>query len=388
MTDNVMSGISISARETKFMNNISSQVWLSKCTSFISGDFDQPTFHRVHHILLFVTFIFLLFSEVFNFYFLDISFIYQAMLAVLAMGQLFIWYFSRFKQRFKSMAILYVVIMAGIGLPASWFFNGGSQGPTLAFIYILVIYSVVILCEVKYLNGYTVLIMVLLPVIFYLGEYYFPASVSGYTNPEQRVADLIFCNVVSVLVLVTIMLTYTRTLKKEVQRANDYSRQLQIVSETDSLTSLKNRIYSVNALQLAKKANKPFNIILLDIDHFKNINDTYGHDVGDVVLKKISDILKNFSRFNGALVSRYGGEEFLVVTFFQTFEQTMRLAESLRIAVNGINYSLSEKVTISLGVAKSMDSEDYLTVIKRADRALYESKHRGRNQVSTIEEAV
>lgn len=84
-------------------------------------------------------------------------------------------------------------------------------------------------------------------------------------------------------------------------------------------------------------------------------------------------------------MSRYGGEEFLMVTFFDSFEQTMNFAECVRAAVSDIEYVQSEKITISLGVAKSQENEDYRKVIKRADKALYDSKHLGRNRVSTLE---
>lgn len=328
---------------------------------------------------------FYLSSGIFNFYFLNVSYGYDIALILMGFGQILMWYFSRFKDRFNQMAILYVCNMYLVALPANWFFNAGSQGPTLAFIYISIIYSVVILYEIQKLNIFAIAMMIGIPVVLLLFENFYPLSISGYLNSAQRFDDLIFSNTISIATLIAMMMLYTKTLKREVRRANDYSRQLRVLSETDSLTTLKNRAYSVNALQAAEKARKSFNVIILDIDHFKHINDTYGHDVGDIVLKKVSDILKYYSHTNGVLLSRYGGEEFLMVTFFHSFEQTMHLAESVREAVSDIDFPMSESVTVSLGVAQSHDNEDYPKVIKRADEALYDSKHLGRNRVSTLE---
>lgn len=367
------------------MNKLNNPTSFSKLITFVNGGEHLPTFHRVHHIVLMLTCGFYVIDGLFNIFVLDLFYLFNIAFMTSGLLQAVMWYFSRFKHYFKSMAVLYIVILYLIIIPANWFFNAGSQGPTLSYVYIAVIYSVVILFEIGFLNALAISIMIGLPTVLIIVEYYVPDAVSGYVYPIQRLSDLVFNNIAAIGILVTIVVIYTRTLKREVRRANDYSRQLRIVSETDSLTTLKNRAYSVNALQLAKQANKPFNVIILDIDHFKNINDTYGHDIGDVVLKKVSEILKCYSHANGALLSRYGGEEFLMVTFFDSFEQTMSLAESVRAAVGDIEYVQSEKVTISLGVAKSQENEDYRKVIKRADKALYDSKHLGRNRVSTLE---
>jgi diguanylate cyclase (GGDEF)-like protein len=235
------------------------------------------------------------------------------------------------------------------------------------------------------LNVLTMTGMVMLPIILLIAEYRFPTYVLGYANSDQRISDLIFSNLVSLSTLIAMMMLYTRTLKREVSRANHYARQLQMISETDALTSMKNRDYSLKALELAENSGKSFNVIMLDIDNFKDINDTYGHDVGDRVLKHVSSSLKSYCNSYGILASRYGGEEFLIVTFFHTFEQTLRMAECLRIDICDANYLQAKRVTISLGVAKARDNEDYMSVIKRADEALYMSKNAGRNQVSSVE---
>lgn len=367
------------------MNNLDNSGLFSRVLNFFIGDGHRLSFHRIHHTVLILTFLFYLIGGTFNICFLDLNYFYNIAFMTLGVTQAVMWYYSRFKGYFKSMAVLYIVVLYLVAIPANWFFNAGSLGPTFVFIYIAVIYAVVILREIGYFNLLAITLMLGLPVCLLVCEYHFPDSVSFYHSRIQRLGDLVLSNVAALVIIIIIVATYTRTLKREIRRANRYSRQLRIISETDSLTRLKNRAYAVNALELAEKVNKSFNVILLDIDHFKKINDTYGHDIGDLVLKNVSEILKTHSRANGALISRYGGEEFLIVTFFQTFEETVHLAESVRAAVCAIDCAPSEKVTVSLGVACSQQDKNHQKVIKLADKALYESKHLGRNRVSVLE---
>ena len=366
------------------MNNKLNSMTPSRVIRFLIGDDNVPTFHRVHHTFLMVSFCFYVFAGLFNTLFLHLYYLFNIAFITLGFFQIVIWYYSRFKNHFRSMAILYIALHYLFIIPANWFFNAGSQGPTFAYLYLAVIYSVFVFSELKVFNAFVVLILLGVPSGLLIIEYYYPIAILGYSGAMSRLTDLVINYFISIAILITVVVLYTRALKREVRRANSYSRQLQLISETDGLTQLKNRSYCVNALRRIEAENKNFNVIILDIDHFKNINDTYGHDVGDIVLKKVSNILKMHSQMHGALLSRYGGEEFLVITFFQSFDQTIYLAESLRNAISRAHYGLPENVTISLGVAKSVSNEEYSNVIKRADQALYHSKHIGRNSVSTF----
>jgi len=168
-----------------------------------------------------------------------------------------------------------------------------------------------------------------------------------------------------------------------------YSLRQQAIK--DALTNLYNRRYLFESLeQLTARAlrNKTqIGVILLDLDHFKALNDKYGHDVGDVVLKQVADFFRKATR-ESDLVCRYGGEEFCIICPDSTHEDTLYVAQKLctGIASKTINVNLSSTiiVTLSAGIAIYPNPEQSIKVtIKEADLALYQAKDDGRNCVRT-----
>ena len=165
------------------------------------------------------------------------------------------------------------------------------------------------------------------------------------------------------------------------------------VSHTDSLTFLPNRRQIIGDLQreviFSDRYGTPLSISMLDIDHFKNINDTYGHAVGDDVLRTLGSELRNHIRYPDT-IGRYGGEEFLIVLPHSTLkaasEQAERLCQhvrSLRIKSGGQEIA----VTVSVGVAQyKIHQEDWEAFLSRADAALYQAKNRGRDQWAVSED--
>ena len=158
----------------------------------------------------------------------------------------------------------------------------------------------------------------------------------------------------------------------------------------DQLTGLHNRRYLelhlAALLDNAVGRGKPLSLMILDIDHFKSVNDTYGHDAGDDVLKTFSQRVKRVVR-QGDLVCRLGGEEFVVVMPDTPIVVASLIAERVRAAVQGEQFSIDEgkraiTVTVSAGLAESIGDANPDALFKRADRALYKSKHNGRNRVT------
>ncbi len=154
---------------------------------------------------------------------------------------------------------------------------------------------------------------------------------------------------------------------------------------TDKLTGLYNRhkFYQVAAQELtrAKRHKRPLSLIIFDIDYFKKINDTYGHDVGDMVLRTIAQMVrKNIRKYDTAF--RWGGEEFIILAPETKPQDAMKLAEKLRAMIASHSFDKVGQVTVSLGVAgfDAGETEDIATLIKRADNALYLSKKDGRNR--------
>ena len=155
----------------------------------------------------------------------------------------------------------------------------------------------------------------------------------------------------------------------------------------DELTGLHNRRFLLAAingeLQRAARSNEPFCVLLLDIDHFKRINDTYGHHGGDQVLKLMSEIVSAQLRTIDCF-GRYGGEEFILLMPQTPQQGALVLAERVRYSVEQANFDVVEvgvKITVSIGVAEFFDGESVEQLIARADLGLYSAKDGGRNRV-------
>jgi diguanylate cyclase (GGDEF)-like protein len=155
----------------------------------------------------------------------------------------------------------------------------------------------------------------------------------------------------------------------------------------DFLTSLLNRREAFRQIgeevERANRTARPLAFILFDIDHFKRLNDTYGHNAGDMVLTQLAVKLKAALR-DYDIACRYGGEEFLVVSPETDLEQALRLAERLRVTIASTSFSTESAelpVTVSIGVTLWQQDDTIEKAIARADEALYQAKAGGRNQV-------
>jgi diguanylate cyclase (GGDEF)-like protein len=168
---------------------------------------------------------------------------------------------------------------------------------------------------------------------------------------------------------------------KELQETN---RQLELLAVTDKLTGLFNRLKLDKTLteEVARSERyySDFSVILLDIDLFKQVNDTHGHEVGDTVLVDIAKILSAHVRLTD-LVGRWGGEEFLIVCCGSPLEAAVNVAEKLREVIALHVFSVVGHKTASFGVAQYRTDDDVKSVVANADRALYQAKNSGRNRV-------
>ncbi len=153
---------------------------------------------------------------------------------------------------------------------------------------------------------------------------------------------------------------------------------------TDQLTGLLNRALLQSnleqSIQYNNRSGEPMTILILDLDHFKDVNDTYGHDTGDIALKRFAEVLKE--RFRGTdKVFRLGGEEFLVLLYATNSVQSANIAEELRNEVSTLKLIPNKSITVSIGVAGLRPSESWTTWMKRCDENLYRAKAEGRNRV-------
>lgn len=165
------------------------------------------------------------------------------------------------------------------------------------------------------------------------------------------------------------------------------SETLEHAALTDGLTGMQNRRYFDDALneylQEFRRIDKPVGLMILDLDHFKEINDTHGHDVGDEVLREVARCLKDLTRHHD-VVARLGGEEFAVVTPNMPQDALIKLAERIRSSISGLlleTDSVRLNVTTSVGLAVCDSKETAEEFYRRADKMLYQAKRQGRNRV-------
>jgi diguanylate cyclase (GGDEF)-like protein/PAS domain S-box-containing protein len=160
--------------------------------------------------------------------------------------------------------------------------------------------------------------------------------------------------------------------------------KLKRLASTDILTGAYNRIgfdeIITRGMERVKRYNKPLSVILFDIDHFKKVNDKFGHNFGDIVLKNIGTIVKKTIRKVDYFI-RWGGEEFLILSEETDKKQANILAERIRKGIEKFTFKNLAHVTISCGVAECRKEDTEHTFIKRADDAMYKAKRQGRNRV-------
>ena len=156
-------------------------------------------------------------------------------------------------------------------------------------------------------------------------------------------------------------------------------------ASTDFLTKLYNRRkfdalleYEIEQIKRYKHGN--LCTVLIDIDNFKSVNDTYGHDTGDEILKEIGNIIKISSR-NSDIAARWGGEEFVLGLSHTNLEEALLVAQKIRITIENFNFINNLSITCSFGISQFRTTDTADTLFKRADTALYEAKNTGKNKV-------
>jgi len=219
-----------------------------------------------------------------------------------------------------------------------------------------------------------------------------------HLSPEQLVQIMPFLEkrVISLADQISLQnSTYVETLHKNYLLINELYHQVEALSITDHLTGLKNRHYLYNnlyhAFQLAARHKVPICFAILDIDHFKRVNDKYGHLAGDYVLQTLANMLLSFFRKSDVII-RYGGEEFLLILFDIQKEKMLELMEEFRAKIENYEFIYQDNqfhITISTGCICNcfacLNDTVLNSYIEQADRALYRAKEMGRNTVFCTE---
>ena len=176
-------------------------------------------------------------------------------------------------------------------------------------------------------------------------------------------------------------------LQHEIERRKETEQRLAELATTDPLTGIYNRRKFDESLQEDIKRETRYkrglSLIILDIDHFKQINDQLGHDIGDTVLKHLAAALRKHAR-EADRFFRIGGEEFALLTCTDRNEGLADTAERLRNVVQAHDFAIGRTVTISLGASRFLPGDNCNSLFKRTDEALYEAKGTGRNRVVVL----
>ena len=294
-----------------------------------------------------------------------------------------------FPNNISEIGLKFLYFVAFIYLPITYFTNGGHNGVGILYFLMIIVYISF------FLEGKKLLYMLILSLTYYtvlivLG-YYVPALIIPYADDTSRFIDIVVSLVGISIILSVISNAVFRNYNLEknqvyslMKELEDRNERLETLSNTDQLTEVYNRRYFMDALQIEfdvyNETKKHFYVMMIDLDNFKNVNDTYGHLYGDEILKSVSIGIKSCLR-NHDVVARYGGEEFSVIISHSNKENGFVIAERIRNSIEKINYRNENIVTISVGVVKNNDKDTILGILKRADRFLYIAKENGKNRV-------
>lgn len=173
-------------------------------------------------------------------------------------------------------------------------------------------------------------------------------------------------------------------ISERTQELNDAYKKMEQIATIDTLTGINNRYSFLNAFESEMKkylsTHTNFTLLMIDIDHFKQINDNHGHDVGDQTLITMTQIVQECLRSND-LFGRMGGEEFMILLPHTPLTSAEEIAKRIQKSINEYNFDIIQHVTVSIGVVEYREGESDIEMFKRADIALYEAKHSGRNKV-------
>lgn len=300
--------------------------------------------------------------------------LYLSSLPVLAL----LWWQGRWRDRTQQATTVLLILLALIVAPATWFFNAGSQGPTLILYLVLVSYAVGVQSTESRSRLGVLALLLLSPVAWLLAELWAPQWIVPYPDAATRIFDLIFSYAACAVMLSIVIFGHVRRFSQELYKASVLSRRLTDMARKDSLTGLLNHKVIHQGVMAALALQRPFSLIMLDLDHFKKVNDRHGHLYGDTVLVQFALVLRACCEPSKGQVGRAGGEEFLAIIPGDDNAANAFLAR-LR-SEWAICHLEHGAVTFSAGAASWVPGDSLNSLIQRADDALYGAKDAGRDR--------
>ncbi|MGN8157794.1 diguanylate cyclase [Salinisphaera sp. SWV1] len=346
--------------------------WL---TAVMFGAAETPE-QRMHLTFLFIAPWGCYFSAVFDAAVGITGTLYVAVLLSIGLAVHALWFQARRSLRPHGMAALFCLLMLFVVLPLSWFDNEGADGPTLLLFLLLAAYALGAIVLRPWQRAALIASFVVVPTVLLITGYRHPTWVPTYADPQQRLLDLGVSYTFSVALLVVLMGGYLRRFENEHRDARDTARR-------DSLTGLLNHgaFHGIlNQYELERPLDSRAILLTYDLDHFKQVNDTYGHAYGDEVLCHFSQLLDETVADYAGVAGRCGGEEFNLFIPYATRDDIVALDSRLR--EQCLKRPLRHgPVCFSGGAA--LDSAETFSVdewLARSDTALYAAKSGGRNR--------
>lgn len=301
---------------------------------------------------------------------------------------LFLFLTHKFLKKRKNYIVATNIILTVITFvmyPTLWILQGGSLG---AGSYFLILHSImiVILLNKSGIKFHLTAHITIVSLMLFL-EYKFPNLITGHIPEVPRIlsvgVSLVIICICSSFMVSIVMYQYNKNIKELLSIKNnleEVNNQLELVSITDELSGIYNRRFIMNKLEDEIKRGL-ISVIMFDIDHFKKINDNFGHQTGDKVIKIFSRLLEENVR-KSDYIGRIGGEEFLILLPGASLEEAYKRAERIRNLVSSLDWGdLRLKVTVSGGVYSTPTYQSVNEVLVGVDERLYKAKKSGRNLV-------
>lgn len=306
---------------------------------------------------------------------------------------LFIYYLSRFKNKHRLSRFLGIVLLIFMYIPALWFLNGGSASGIPYFIVMFTSFIVVLSIDENNIKKrgriFSVVILsieIIIVMILMYAEYKVPGMIYIFPDNASKYIDMMAGMLIAVLGNYFILYSFVVQHYKDLEEIKKYSSMLEGLVQMDAMTGLLNHSHLLKQLDMELKKSSRYNrklsLIMIDLDHFKLVNDTYGHQFGDEVLIAVAAEIKKCTRETD-IAARYGGEEFIVVLPETDEESAVRVSTRIQECLKGLSLSRAVKITVSGGIAQCRKDETALEIMERADILLYKAKSNGRNCFET-----
>ncbi len=351
---------------------------LNRLLFFLLGSKLSP-YQHIHHGVLLIGGLGYLACSIFNAFFQTADVILSYAQFGLFLLIMLVWYRSRFHNQYRRMAVVFMFVMVLVALPINWIYNAGLAGPTYFLNLCTLAYISVAFRDFGAYRRIGITLVVAIPLVMMWLDLTQPEMIYSYPSELARALDLSFSFVVTAVLLLLMMGSYSRRYRLERDKAERLAKQLRILSEQDPLTGLYNRRAMDHYLDNLTSAGKVFTLAMLDLDHFKKLNDKHGHSYGDEVLCLYSEELSRLARDNKGIAVRLGGEEFVLVLPMPEAEAADKV-QTLSVCLQELSLKHGV-VTFSAGVAECYKNEGRGHLLRRVDHLLYAAKEAGRDRI-------